>query len=504
MLIHSSRIGAKSLAILICAALGLVCSSTARAQATMTLSELIVKVKPSVALIETFDDKGNKSGSGSGFVVSEGGMIATNYHVIEGAKEIKVSFPALKDNKFYKSTGFVGFVKTKDLALIMIDTKGAKLKPLPMAKEPPSQAETVVAIGAPLGLSDTVTSGIVSAVRSGKELRRMLMRGKQDSYGKNLGYDEEATWIQTSAPISRGNSGGPLINTRGEVVGINTFVSNLGQNLNFSICIQHMKKFIDGAGENVQSFANLPPPRKKRAQEALGDTKKTLELWKSINRAMNELDEDIESCEKQFQRIPPVDPRNPMKGKNIRDRTISRHFRRMGEAYSDYASKISGFEHKEADKSLISLVVADTVNAKRTSKSCKEVSNSTSSRLGGLNWERALNGIKRLSSNLDAQRELLRVNLGFKYDESFPTKEETVEEDKELAKEKKSGKSTSEKKDRSEMRVWTDSTGKFRIKAKCIGVEDGKVKLEKSDGTILRVPTKKLSETDKRFLASTE
>ncbi|MBU4272981.1 MAG: trypsin-like peptidase domain-containing protein [Planctomycetes bacterium] len=503
MLIHSSRIGAKSLAILTCAALGLVCLSTARAQVAVDLSELIKEVKPSVALIETFD-KGKKMGSGSGFVVSEDGMIATNYHVIEGAKEIKVSFPALKDNKFYKSTGFVGFVKTKDLALIMIDLKGEKLKPLPMAKEPPSQAETVVAIGAPLGLSDTVTSGIVSAVRTGKELRKMLMRGKQDGYGEGLGYDEEATWIQTSAPISPGNSGGPLINTRGEVVGINTFVSDLGQNLNFSICIQHMKKFIDGAGKNVQSFANLPPPREKRSQGALGDAKKTLELWKNISRAMNELDEDIEACEKQFQKLPPVDPRNPMKGQNIRNRIISRHFKRMGEAYSDYANKISGFENKETDPGLISLVVTDTVVAKKMSESCKEVSNSTSSRLGGLDWELALNGLKRLSSNIDTQRELLRVNLGLKYDESFPTQAETAEEDEKLAKEKKNSTSTSEKKERSEMRVWTDSTGKFRIKAKCIGVEDGKVKLEKSDGSVLRVPLEKLSEADKRFLASTE
>ena len=332
----------------------------------------------------------------------------------------------------------------------------------------------------------------------------MLMRGKRDEYGKGLGYDVEATWIQTSAPISSGNSGGPLINTRGEVVGINTFVSSMGQNLNFSICIQHLKKFIDGAGKNVQSFANLPPPRERRSRGVLGDAQKTLELWKNLNQAMNELDKDIESCEKQFRKLPPVDPRNPMKGKNIRNRIISRHFKRMGKAYSDYASKISGFEHKEADPDLIGLVVADTVIAKKMSESCKEVSNSTSSRLGGLDWELALNGLKRVSSSIDTKRELLRVNLGLKYDKSFPTQAETAEENEKLAKEKKADKSKTENKERSEMRIWTDSTGKFRIKAKCIGVEDGKVKLEKSDGTVLRVPTEKLSEADKRFLASTE
>ena len=501
MLIHSSRIGAKSLAILICAALGLVCSSTARAQATMTLSELITKVKPSVALIEIFE-KGKKLGHGSGFVVNKEGLIATNYHVIEGAKEIQVSFPALKNGKRYKATGFIGFVKTKDLALIMIDPKGDDIHPLPMAEKPPAQGEAVVAIGAPHGLSDTVTNGIVSAVRLGKELRKMLMQGKYDSYGKGLGYDDEAIWIQTSAPISPGNSGGPLINMRGEVVGLNTFVRTVGQNLNFSICIQHMKKFIDGAGKNVQSFANLPPPRKGRRE--LGDADKTLELWSNLNRAKNTLDKKVESCEKKFRKLPPINPRNPMKGMNIRNRKIAGGFRRMADAYSKYSSEISSYEHKQADQEVIGLVVADTVVAKKLSDACKDVSNSAASGGGMIDWEAAVSAVKRIANNTDIQRELLRVNLGLKYNESFPTQAETAEEDEKLAKEKENSTSTSEKKDRSEMRVWTDSTGKFRIKAKCIGVENGKVKLEKSDGTILRVPTKKLSEADKRFLASTE
>ncbi len=501
MLIHSSRIGVKALLFLVCAALGLVYSSTARAQATMTLSELIAKVKPSVALIEIFD-KGKKLGHGSGFAVNKEGLIATNYHVIEGAKEIQVSFPALKNGKRYKATGFIGFVKTKDLALIMIDPKENDIQPLPMAEKPPSQGEGVVAIGAPHGLSDTVTDGIVSAVRSGKELRRMLMQGNFDSYGKGLGYDDEATWIQTNAPISPGNSGGPLINMRGEVVGLNTFVRTVGQNLNFSICIQHMKKFIDGAGKNVQSFANLPPPRKGRRE--FGDVNKTLELWGKLNRSKNTLDQKIESCEKKFRKLPPVNPRNPMKGLNIRNRKIADGFRRMADAYNEYSSEISGYEHKQADPEVIGLVVADTVVAKKLSDACKDVSNSASSGGWAIDWETAVSAIKRIANDTDTQRELIRVNLGLKYNDSFPTQAETAKEDEKLAKKKGSSTSTAGKKDRSEMRVWTDSTGKFRIKAKCIGVEDGKVKLEKPNGTILRVPTKKLSEADKRFLASTE
>lgn len=533
MFINASRNGLRASAIFafLFVASGLISTSTARAE-DYDLPTLIQEVKPSIAMIEIYN-KGKKVSSGSGFLVNEKGMVATNYHVIEGAKEVRVSFPGLKDGKVYKAQGFVGFMQTKDIAVIMLDPeklfkdkgkgkdkKGKiekgndekddgkkekkKLKPLPMADKRPLQGETVIAYGAPLGYSDTVTNGVVSAIRSGKELKKMFMRGKFDGYGKGLGYDEEANWIQMTAPISPGNSGGPLINTKGEVVGLNTFTSTMGQNLNFAICIEHVKKFVEGAGTNIQSFANLPPPRERHAPGQFGDPKKTLAFWKDLNRAKTELDNKIESCEDRLNKMPPVDPRNPMKGQNRRNRMISTHFKRMGEAYSEYSSKISGLDNKNVDFDLIGLVVADTVIAKKISESCREIANSQRGAGSGLNWELALAGLKQIASEIDTQRELLRVNLGLKYDLSFPTQVETEEEDRKLAKEKKDKNTDSPgNSERSVTRTWTDCTGKFQIRAKCIGVKDGNVKLETSNGKVITVPLDKLSEADKRFLAST-
>ncbi len=503
MLIHSRRIGTTSLFIVICAALGSVCGSSALAQ-QMSLSDLVKHVKPSVALIEIIV-KGKTMGNGSGYVVDPSGIIATNYHVVEGASELRVSFPGDTSLGSFKAEGFIAFYQKKDMALIKIDPKGKKLRPLPLAKELPSQGDEVVAFGAPLGYSDTVTNGIVSAVRTGKELTSMMSYGGHDGYGKDgLGYEVNTTWIQTSAPISPGNSGGPLVNMKGEVVGMNTFVSTRGQNLNFSLSITHMIKFIADSGKNVKPFSDLPPPREGHGGGPSGDAKKTLALWKALNRAKNHLDQEIEACERKFQKLPPIDPRNPMKGSRIRNRKIADGFKKLSDAYSTYSSDISHLDQKEADIEVIKLVVQDTVVAKKLSDLCKDVSNTASAGTDEVDWQRAISAIKDAGNDTDTHRELLRVNLGLMYNLSFPTQKDTAEEDKKLPKDKKATKSTTEKKDRSLERVWTDASGKFHIRAKCIGVEGGIVKLEKPDGTVLNVPKDKLSEEDKLFLDESE
>ena len=126
MLIRSRRIGTTSLFIVICAALGSMFPASAQAE-EMSLSELVKHVKPSVALIEIIV-KGKSMGNGSGYVVDPSGIIATNYHVIEGAKELRVSFPGDKSLGVFKAEGFIGFYQKKDMALIKIDPKGKKLQ----------------------------------------------------------------------------------------------------------------------------------------------------------------------------------------------------------------------------------------------------------------------------------------------------------------------------------------------------------------------------------------
>ncbi len=145
-----------------------------------------------------------RSATGSGFLVDPKGFIITNYHVIEDADVIKVKL--MDDPTTYKAK-LIGFDVETDLAVIKI----AADYPLPTVKIGNSDAVQVgdwaIAIGSPFGLESTVTVGIVSAK------------------GRDIGTQQFQKFIQTDAAINRGNSGGPLVNIRGEVIGVNTMIA---------------------------------------------------------------------------------------------------------------------------------------------------------------------------------------------------------------------------------------------------------------------------------------
>ncbi|WP_151979171.1 MULTISPECIES: Do family serine endopeptidase [unclassified Roseovarius] len=143
-----------------------------------------------------------RQGLGSGFIISEDGKIVTNNHVVEGAETVTVK---LADGRAFDAT-VIGSDPLTDVAVLQLDTE----EPLPFVRFGKSDAmragDEVVAVGNPYGLGGTVTSGIVSA------LSRNINSGPYDDY------------IQTDAAINRGNSGGPLFNNAGEVIGMNTAI----------------------------------------------------------------------------------------------------------------------------------------------------------------------------------------------------------------------------------------------------------------------------------------
>jgi putative serine protease PepD len=144
------------------------------------------------------------SALGSGFVIDKTGHIVTNYHVVEGADEVTVSF----SNRDTVKAEIVGTDPSSDLAVLRVQTAASALTPLPLGNSDNVQVgDPVVAIGNPFGLDRTVTSGIVSA------LQRLITAPNQFTIDHV---------IQTDAPINHGNSGGPLINARGQVIGVNT------------------------------------------------------------------------------------------------------------------------------------------------------------------------------------------------------------------------------------------------------------------------------------------
>jgi S1-C subfamily serine protease len=187
----------------------------------------VVNVTSRVVAFDFFYGLVPQEGQGSGFIIDRDGHVLTNYHVIAEARQVEVT---LHNRKKYRAS-VVGTDRSHDLAIIQI--KAPDLNPMVLGDSRNLQVgQKVYAIGNPFGLAGTLTSGIVSSIRSVQEPDGMTI--------------DEA--IQTDAAINPGNSGGPLLNSHGEVIGINTMIaSNVGQNagIGFAIPINTAKAVLN-------------------------------------------------------------------------------------------------------------------------------------------------------------------------------------------------------------------------------------------------------------------
>jgi hypothetical protein len=187
-----------------------------------------------VTIIMAANDK--PIAQGTGFLVKPDGVVVTNYHVIETGNVAVVKFP---DGTVLSVDGVLAADKVRDLAIIKIH--GKTFRTLTLGDSDRIQVgEAVVAIGNPLSLESTVSNGIVSGMRMAKQ------RGGQ--------------FLQTTAPISPGSSGGPLFNLLGEVVGINTMYLEGGENLNFAIPVNDAKRLLLTRSGKVQNLPNEADP----------------------------------------------------------------------------------------------------------------------------------------------------------------------------------------------------------------------------------------------------
>jgi putative serine protease PepD len=202
--------------------------------ATETVSQIVQNVKPSVVSIKAEGSSG--SGTGSGFIFREDGYIVTNNHVAAPAVNSGKLTVYLEDKTSFVAK-LVGRNASYDLAVLKIDATG--LKPVNIGDSSAiNVGDLTVAFGSPLGLTGTVTSGIVSAIN------RPVTAG---------GADDQSfiSAIQTDAAINPGNSGGPLVNGQGQVIGVNSAIATLGNGtqsgsigLGFAIPINQAQRIV--------------------------------------------------------------------------------------------------------------------------------------------------------------------------------------------------------------------------------------------------------------------
>ncbi len=212
-----------------------------------------------VTIITANNDK--PIAQGTGFLVSADGVIVTNYHVIETGNVAIVKFP---DDTAFPVDGVLAADKVRDLAIIKIH--GQAFRTLALGDSDDIQVgEEVVAIGNPLLLESTVSNGIISGVRTSKE--------------------QGVKFLQTTAPISPGSSGGPLFNMRGEVVGVNTLYLKVGENLNFAIPVNDAKLLLSHRSAKLQTLPNeheaapTDEPPSTTGEEPIAQKKQTEETY---------------------------------------------------------------------------------------------------------------------------------------------------------------------------------------------------------------------------------
>lgn len=249
---HKNRFLCKSFLALTAVLLLFGTITTAPSQTTLSAEDIAEKAKAATVFLEMKDKNGKTLDIGSGFFVKSN-LIATNYHVIEGAAQVTAKL--VDKSTTYNIEGVTATDKTNDLALLKITAYG--IKPLSLGNSDAVRiGETVYVAGNPKGLEGTFSYGIISS--------------RRDKYTKER--------LQMTAPISPGSSGGPVLNRRGQVIGVSVAVHKDldAQNLNFAIPSTYLQKLL----KKSKQAEHFPPTISAETYFQWGNAKYKLRDYK--------------------------------------------------------------------------------------------------------------------------------------------------------------------------------------------------------------------------------
>jgi S1-C subfamily serine protease len=205
------------------------------------IAQIVEQRSDAVVLIAVSSPDGDRLGSG--FFISRDGKFVTNYHVIKGAEKVVVK---LRNGTAFLPQRIVNLDPAKDIAVIQIDRNSPAYFPLGNSNEVAS-GERVLTIGNPQGLENTVADGLISSIRMNEAGMKIF---------------------QISVPLSNGSSGGPLINMKGEAIGITTASMAVGESLNFAVPINYVRILLRKPFHGQKDHAALWLKERPKVQES--------------------------------------------------------------------------------------------------------------------------------------------------------------------------------------------------------------------------------------------
>ena len=208
--------------------------TTETGNAPQSISEIARRIGPSVVAIIAYNQNREPIGRASGFFIDDSGHVITNYHALQGSASSEIRTAAGRN---YPISTVMAEDRGNDLVMVSTGAPREEIRPLRLSSSLPQVGEKIVVIGNPLGLEQTVSDGIVSAFRQHNNGRRM---------------------IQITAPISPGSSGSPVVNMRGEIIGVAFMQIVGGQNLNFCIPAENVSSLGAHPGYATADFTAQP------------------------------------------------------------------------------------------------------------------------------------------------------------------------------------------------------------------------------------------------------